>query len=183
MNQIVFEDVYAEAYVRESIEVILKNVTEHYPMLESEMDDIKQDLLIALSNKIGCYQPERCSLNHYARIVLDSAIKKILRKMFARKRVFERLAVRDGVLLDRTPEIADNPMSRLELALDVQVVVSILPKTEQTICRLIMQGIPFVTICRETHISTATLYTEYFPRLRRVFEEFGFDKNQISAGK
>ena len=66
MPNVKFEDVYANAYVRESVAYLVATTIRQYPMLANSEKDLEQELWIALARKLPRFQSARSSLNKSA---------------------------------------------------------------------------------------------------------------------
>ncbi len=57
MTETTFEVVYANAYVRESVNVLMANLMNQYPAMRPDEDDIRQQLLLILDRQIPRFNP------------------------------------------------------------------------------------------------------------------------------
>ena len=75
-----FEEVYANAYVRESVETLVATTARQYPMLANYQDDIRQELWLAINKHLPKFSPDKSTLNTFCRMVLETALKEIRRE-------------------------------------------------------------------------------------------------------
>jgi DNA-directed RNA polymerase specialized sigma24 family protein len=91
MGTINFEEVYANAYVRESVETLVTTTARQYPMLTNYQDDIRQELWLAINKSLPQFNPDKSNLNTFCRIVLETALKEIRRGYFSQRSISERI--------------------------------------------------------------------------------------------
>jgi len=171
MPQTTFEEVYANAYIRESVEVIICNTVARYPMAENCADDFRQQLWIAVHHAVRLFNPERGSLETYMRRVLDRRIRTILRDFFACRTVSNRASVSIELMMEHNDfsGLAVDSVTRLELTMDVQTVVSSLSEELREICRAILDGEKWGTLATRKQCSYGGFFRRFILPLRAAF--------------
>ena len=172
MGAINFDDVYAKAYVRKSVEVLAATTTRQYPMLANYEDEIRQDLWIAINRKLSLFDPARGAVDTFCRRVMNSALKDIRRKYFSKKSIFNRNTV-EMCSEASAGENWTEDVNRAILIADVRALVMSLPPIQGSICRMIMDGWPMRRIAAHHKISIALLYRKYINPLKKNFAELG----------
>ena len=73
-----FNDVYTDAYIRESVEVATELQVSKFPVLATFKDDIKQELWIYIAKAVKQFDPKRgVAVNTFLRNVIDRRIINI----------------------------------------------------------------------------------------------------------
>ncbi len=180
MPTVTFEEVYANAYVRQSIDVILKKTVVRYPMTESYADDFRQQLWIAVSNALESFTPSRSSLEHYLRMILDQRLKNILRSFFTRRAIRNRTGISIEYLAEFGAAIpgesAENPIRLLEMQMDVELVISMLPADQQKVCRAILAGKNWRALAAEEKTPPTTFFQRFILPIRKAFQKENLGK-------
>ena len=175
MGAINFNDVYANAYVRESVETLVEMTVRQYPMLASYNDDIRQELWIAINEHLPKFDQNKSSINTFlGRVVLGSAMKEVRRKYFSQRSISSRTMteLNEEISADYTH---NNVESNL-LAEDVKIVVDTLSPIQKQICESLMDGLSINHVAQSLNIPVATLYKYHIPALRKIFIRAGLKK-------
>ncbi len=163
-------------YIRESVEVIICNTVARYPMAEN-CDDFRQQLWLAVHHAVRLFNPARGSLETYMRRVLDRRIRTILRDFFACRTVSSwasvsnRVSVSIEVMMEHNDfsGLAFDSVTRLELTMDVQTVVSSLSEELREICRDILNGEKRGTLATRKQCSYGGFFRRFILPLRAAF--------------
>jgi RNA polymerase sigma factor (sigma-70 family) len=175
MGTINFEDVYANAYVRESVESLVATTIRQYPMLVNYEDDIRQELWIAINNHLQLFIPAKSSLDTFFRLVLENALKDIRRGFFSNKSIFCRNAS-DLDLCESRMEPQTDDVNRAMLIADVRAVIKTLDPIRKSICELLMDGYTMREIAAYHKISVGILYKKYLTPIKKIFIQAGIKK-------
>ena len=178
MKKVIFEEVYADAYVRKSIDVIIEKTIIRRPDLEPLRKDMEQELLIGLNKAVSRYNPERSgSIKTFARKVLDLEIKRVIRDNCTQKAICNRLAneVDETIIQEGVMNFRDNSSRMLQLRMDIDSVLALLPVEQQNICEAIMSGKALETIAAEKNMPISTFYKKHVYQLRKIFSAKNLD--------
>ena len=171
MPNVKFEDVYANAYVRESVAYLVATTIRQYPMLANSEKDLEQELWIALARKLP--RSARSSLNKFCRVILEVSLKEIRRKLFSRRSIVARTS------LELTMEMQDfltwDGLEKAILIFDVQSVLQNLSPEQKEICEMLMDGFSR-QIAQRINIPVGTLYKHQIAELREIFTLAGLKK-------
>ena len=173
MPQVTFEEVYADAYVRESINVLIANLINQYPVLRPEEDDIRQILLDFLNRRLPRFDHEKSSLHSFVRRTLEFGVLEIKRIYFS-KVAFKRNAILHfsvSIDDDYIANFIDSSVERRETIEAVRHAVTLLPPNQRKICAMLADGETLVDICRNLRIGFTTLKYKLIPDIRRVLAE------------
>ena len=88
MGAISFDDVYANAYVRESVETLVTITVHQYPMLAGYEEEIRQDLWLAISQRLSRFDSKKSTIDTFCRRIINNAMKDIRRRYFTNKSIF-----------------------------------------------------------------------------------------------
>jgi RNA polymerase sigma factor (sigma-70 family) len=175
MGTINFEEVYANAYVRESVETLVATTIRQYPMLVNYEDDIRQELWIAINNHLQLFIPAKSSLDTFFRLVLENALKDIRRGFFSNKSIFCRNAS-DLDLCESRMEPQTDDVNRAMLIADVRAVIKTLDPIRKSICELLMDGYTMREIAAYHKISVGILYKKHLTPIKKIFIQAGIKK-------
>ena len=174
MPNVKFEDVYANAYVRESVAYLVATTIRQYPMLANREKDLEQELWIALARKHPRSQYARSSLNKFCRMILEVSLKEIRRKLFSRRSIVARTS------LELTMEMQEfliwDGLEKAILIFDVQSVLQNLSPGQKEICKMLMDGFSIRQIAQRINIPVGTLYKHQIAELREIFTLAGLKK-------
>ena len=176
MGAINFDDVYANAYVRESVETLVEMTVRQYPMLTSYEDDIRQELWIAIARRLPRFNEQRSSIDTFCRRVMNNALKDIRRRFFSSKTISSRTMVELDDGDTRCEEPGNDDVNRAMLIADVRAVLATLSPIQKSICEMIMDGCPKRDIAERHNISVALLYKKYIKPMKIIFAEAGLKK-------
>ncbi len=169
-----FEEVYANAYVRESVETLVATTARQYPMLANYQDDIRQELWLAINKHIPQFSPGKSNLNTFCRIVLESALKEIRRGYFSNRCISER--VNTAPINEELAAYSHDDIERFMLLNEVNALVQTLSPLQKNICELLMDGHSMNAVARKLHIPIGSLYKYHISALRNLFIKCGFKK-------
>lgn len=177
MKKITFEEVYASAYVRQSIEVIIENTIRNYPMLTPHRLDIEQELLIRLNKAVNNYDHNaKCSIETFARRVLEFAIKDVRKSHFSKKAIMVRCCLELNDFIVDSEMICIDPAINTELRMDVESIMPLLTPIQQKICRLIMSGKSLTATASHLGIPLHMVRCKHIPKIREIFQKENLDK-------
>ena len=128
MPNVKFEDVYANAYVRESVAYLVATTIRQYPMLANSEKDLEQELWIALARKLPRFQSARSSLNKFCRVILEVSLKEIRRKLFSRRSIVARTSLE--LTMEMQEFLTWDGLEKAILIFDVQSVLQNLSRAE-----------------------------------------------------
>ena len=171
MPNVTFEEVYANAYIRESVEIIVGNTVRKYPMAETYADDIRQQLLIALNSASANFDPLQGTLETYMRKVLDRRIKWVMRSFFSHRRRFNRVSISLDLLIEHHEfnVASGNSAVRQDMAMDVQTVIATLTLEQQEICNDILNGEKWGTIAKRQNRCRGDFFRRFILPIRAAF--------------
>ena len=176
MGAINFDDVYANAYVRESVETLVEMTVRQYPMLASYEDDIRQELWIVIARRLPRFNANMSSIDTFCRRVMNNALKDIRRRYFSGKSI----STRNTVELDDVDSCGGEPgndyVNRAMLIADVRAVIMTLSPSQRSICEMIMDGYSMREIAERRNIPVGRLYRHYLNPLKNLFAEAGLQK-------
>lgn len=170
-----FEDVYANAYIRESVETLVATTARKYPMLANYQDDIRQELWLAVNKHIPKFNLDKSSMESFFRLVLDQSLKDIRRKFFSNKSIFSR-NTSDINSCESYVEPKNDDVNRAMLIADVRAVIMNLSPIQKSICNMIMSGYGMREIADHHKISVGTLYKQHLNQIKNIFSRAGLKK-------
>jgi RNA polymerase sigma factor (sigma-70 family) len=177
MKKITFEEVYAIAYVRESIEVIIESTINKYPMLAPHRLDIEQELLIRLSKAVNNYDHNtKCSIKTFARRVLEFAIKDVRKTYFSKKTINYRCCLEFNDFIVDTEMIFVDSAGKNELRMDIKSIISLLTPIQRQVCELIMSGESLTATANHLGIPLHAVRKNHIPEIREIFKKENLEK-------
>lgn len=175
MSSITFEEVYSNAYVRESINAIMDNLVRQYPMLQRHDDDIRQRLWLILNRQLPQFNPEKCFIEGYARMTLNSAVKEIRRSYLSPRNLKKHSILHMSVPMDEdngeSPAWLDENAEREKFFASIREAVALLPLVQRRICAMFAGGASYPDIKRELRLSYKTLVKVHLPAIRAALRE------------
>lgn len=177
MPQVTFEEVYANAYVPESIHVLIRQTIRKYPMLAPHRDEIEQEMLIRLNSALINYNPN-CGASPitFARRVLDFALKDLLRLSFSKKAIKRRCSINFDAAFSDADAVTEKSAVLIELRMDIESVMPSLTPIRREICRKLMDGDSYTNIAFELKIPRWELMSRHIPAIREIFQRENFEK-------
>jgi DNA-directed RNA polymerase specialized sigma24 family protein len=177
MKKVTFEEVYANAYVRESIQVLIRQTIRKYPMLAPNRGEIEQEILIRLNSALVNYAPDRgASPITFTRRILNFALKDILRLHFSKKAIKRRCAINFDDVFSDAEAVTEKPAVLIELRMDIESVMRFLTPIRREICRKLMDGDSYTHIAFELKIPRWELVGRHIPAIREVFQHENLEK-------
>ncbi len=181
-----FEEVYEMPYIQESLRALLMSNSVNYPSLATYEDDIRQEMLIFLSNALSRYNPEKSDIKTFCRMKLETGLIRA-RRLY---RTNSQRGISHAVPLDRLLNAeretgcgvssairkniecyTNDPFGKQDRDEEFQQVISALPPTERKICELILDG-GFPIHAYEQKICTQHyFYTVALPMLKSHFRK------------
>jgi len=174
MGAINFNDVYADAYVRESVEVVTELQVSKYPVLATFKEDIKQELWIYIANAVEQFDPKRgVALNTFLRNVIDKRVINICQHFVSANDLFAGInhPVDEDALV-----FARENVTLTDLRMDLAVVMERLTPTQRQICQWIMDGVSMKGIARRLKIPYSSLFYFYIDDIRNEFRKEKMEK-------
>ncbi len=175
MPTVTFEEVYANAYVHKSIDVIIRKTVISYPMTESHADDFRQQLWIAVNNALKSFNSKKSSLEHYLRVVMEQRLKNLLRCFFSSRSIKNRTGISIEYLaeIDSTvlSEPTENPVRFLDMKMDVNVVITSLPADQQEVCNAILSGKTWRNLASKQKMPHTTFFQRFILPIREAFQK------------
>ena len=173
MGAINFNDVYADAYVRKSVEVATEQQIRKFPSLVSYADDIKQELWIYIAEALDQFDASRsCSLRTFLWKVISNRIVSI-RNLYLPPNVS---VMSYDASDEELPLYAKDEVRQTELRMDLAVVMERLTPTQRQICQRIMDGISLRAIAQQLGVSDSTFYFLYIQPIRDEFRKEKMEK-------
>lgn len=179
MPNVTFEEVYANVYVRESIEVLIRKTVKQYPMLTPHRDEMEQEMLIRLNAAMENYDHATggASVETFARNVLFFAIKDFRRRHFSQKALARCYSVNFEDLIADVDDIGlENSAVLHELRMDIKSVMPLLTHVQQEIYRKLMEGCSVLRISIELKIPRHDIRRTHVPAIRALFHQQNFEK-------
>lgn len=174
MPNVKFEDVYANAYVRESVDYLIAVTIKQYPMLVNSKKDLEQELWIALARKLSRFQSEKSSLNKFCRVILETSLKEIRRKLFSRRSIMARTCMELTMKIHES--LTWDGLEKAILIFDVQSILQNLSHEQKEICEMLMEGLSIRQIAQRINIPAGTLYKHQIAELQEIFTLAGLKK-------
>jgi RNA polymerase sigma-70 factor, ECF subfamily len=159
---------------------------------KDDVDDIKQDLIVDLLERLPRFDPAKATYNTFVACVVERKISNMLRDRQAERRdrrredcslndeiddgdevPVQRLATMSQDKHDiRTGKYPRSAEEREHLRLDIETVLASLPPHLRRAAEL-LQSLPTAQVAREMGVAHATFYHKYLKRLRAVFAAKG----------
>ena len=169
MGAINFDDVYANAYVRESVEVVAEQLVKQFPALTIFQDDIKQELWIYIFRAIEKFDPDRgCSLETFFRNLIDIRSIDICRRYLNPD---ARLQSLDDMDEEELPVFSCPETRLLSLRMDLALVMRRLTPEQRQVCQWIMDGLSLRAIARKLNVSDSNFFFLYVCPIRDEFRK------------
>ena len=169
MGAINFNDVYADAYVRKSVEVATEQQIRKFPSLASYADDIKQELWIYIAEAVAQFDSSRkCALRTFLWKVISNRIVTI-RNSF--RPPDANVLSYDAGEDEEFPMYAKDAVRLAELRMDLAVVMNRLTPTQRQICQWIMDGVSLRAIARQLGVSDSSFFFLYIRPIRDEFRK------------
>ncbi len=180
-----FEEVYAIPYVRESIESLLDQNVRQYKMLAGYKDDLRQEILIHLNGELPKFNPEKSSIQTFARIAILSGMRMARRRYYTRTNITLLNSLDVMAFEDHDDDSTDlceedcrvyashakNNVYMEMFASDVREVIASFPPLLRSIAEKMLEGASIRTVERTFGIAHATFQRKYLPELRRLFSQ------------
>ena len=161
---------------------------------QDDVDDIKQDLIVDLLERLPQFDPAKATCNTFAARLVDRRIANLLRDRQAQMRDYRRevCSLNDGVKayenepVQRSSTISQDEHDirtgkyqrpaeeREHLRMDVDGLLADLPEELRQAARL-LQSHSIASAAREMGVSRDKFYGNYLPRLREVFVAKGME--------
>ena len=175
MGAINFNDVYADAYVRESVEITTDRLIRKIPSLASYRDDIRQELWIYIAQSVDQYDLERGgSPATFFRNVIERRIIDIRRHFFVVNGNEMSHCSLDAE--DDLPAYAKNDAQMIELRMDLAVVMERLTPPQRQICQLLMDGLSLRNIAARLGIPFSSFMHRHIRPIRDEFRKENIEK-------
>ena len=175
MGAISFDDVYADAYVRESVEFTTEHLIRRIPSLSSYRDDIRQELWIYIAQAVDQYDPERGgSLATFFRNVMERRIIDVWRHFFTMNGNEMSHCSLDTE--NDLPVYAKNDARLTELRMDFAVVIERLTPIQRQICQLLMDGLSLRNVAARLGIPFSSFMHRYIRPIRDEFRKENIEK-------
>lgn len=159
-----------------------------------ELDDIEQELRMALIASYPNFDPNISHWNVFAKTVIERAVCNLLRERRAQCRdqgdavSHSAEIIRDGqqkvsLSSQLLPEQqaflvgeAERPAAeQLDLAVDLQAVIAQLPEELQQLCSLLMEGLNVTQVAKRLNVHRSTVYPR-LATLRQILTTHGFQQ-------
>jgi DNA-directed RNA polymerase specialized sigma24 family protein len=174
--------------IEDWIDCLASTVIGSYGFVESDRDDLKQEMRLALLEAQPAYQSGRSCWHTFANRIIKARLMDLVRERTSIKRGHGALnahcngtcaaQIDEGVLIDHPGSDPIDPsgeadLHRAALAIDLSQVISRLPAELRRIAERLMQSDP-KDAWRELGMKKSTFY-EAIARLRVVFAKAGLD--------
>ena len=174
MGAINFNDVYADAYVRKSVEVATEQQIRKFPSLASYADDIKQELWIYIAEAVAQFDSNRkCALRTFLWKVISNRIVTIRNSFLPPD---ANVLSYDAGEDEEFPMYAKDAVRLAELRMDLAVVMNRLTPTQRQICQWIMDGVSLRAIARQLGVSDSSFFFLYIRPIRDEFQKEKMEK-------
>lgn len=174
MGAINFNDVYADAYVRESVKVATEQQIQKFPSLASYADDIKQELWIYIAEAVDQFDHRRgVPLRTFMRNVIDRRIVTI------RNRIIHAVVAEahDSIPIEEEiPVYARDEVRLAELRMDLAVVMERLTPFQRRICQLLMDGLTLRNVASRLGLPFSTFMHRHIRPIREKFQKEKIEK-------
>ena len=180
-------DARTEAFISYKVSQLIGK----YGFTEDDRNDLEQELILKLLQRLPNYNPERAKRSTFVARVLDHEIATNIEARKAQKRdyrlcicslndritekhgdSFERLEVFDqDDYLRRTGKRSRSEIELNELAIDVRRIMDRLPPQLRELCQQLRYS-TFTEISRDTGIPKSTIY-DRLKKLKAIFEDAG----------
>ena len=175
MGAINFDDVYANAYVRRSVEVTTDRLIRRIPSLASYRDDISQELWIYIAQAVDQYDPERGgSLATFFRSVMERRIIDVLRHFFAVNGNEMSHCNLDAENV--FPVYAKNDARLTALRIDLAVVFERLTPIQRQICQMLIDGHSLRSVANRLNLPFSTFMYRHIRLIRNEFRKEKIEK-------
>lgn len=178
-----FEEVYAMPYVRESIECLLYQTIRQYKMLAGYKDDLRQEILIHLNGELTKFNPEKSSIQTFARIAILSGLRMARRRYYTRNSItllnsIDFMAFEDhdddsANLRDEDcrayASYAKNNVDAAMLRIDIPQIIADCPQPYKRIAELMYAGYGSRKIAIITGVPESTVRYHHIKTLRKIF--------------
>ena len=174
MGAINFSEVYADAYIRKSVEVATEQQIRKFPSLASYADDVKQELWLYIAKSVAQFDPRKgVSLQTFMRNVIDRRIITVRNRIInaAIPEAHDSMTSEEEI-----PVYARNEVRLIELRMDLEVVMERLTPTQRQICQWIMDGISLRAIARQLGVSDSNFFFLYIQPIRDEFRKEKMEK-------
>jgi len=180
-----FDEVYAMPYVRESIESVLDQNVRQYKLLSGYKDDLRQEILIHLNSQLPHFNPEKSSIQTFARVAILTGLRMARRRHYTRDNITLRNSLDVMTFEDHDDDNtylqeedcrayaahAKNNVDAAMLARDVNTLLSDCPTELRKVAILLKQGYSTWQIADLMEIAQSTLRYKYIHKLRKVFQK------------
>lgn len=169
MGAINFNDVYADASVRNAVEVVTEQQIRKIPSLSLYRDDIQQELWICIAKALEKFDSKHgCSLQTFLDNVIERRVINICQHFISAHDLFSD-TVHD--VSENSPASARESIRMAELRMDLAVVMNRLTPTQRQICQWIMDGVSMKGIARMMKIPYSSLFHFYIAAIREEFQK------------
>ena len=169
MGAINFSEVYADAYVRKSVEVTAEQLVRQYPALTIFQDDIKQDLWIYISRAVEKFDPARgCSLQTFFRNLIEIRTIDICRHYLNQDVRHHSFGEMDE---EEIPVFTHDENRLTSLRMDLALVMRRLTPEQRQVCQWIMDGLSLRAIARKLKVSDSNFFFLYVCPIRDEFRK------------
>lgn len=144
---------------------------------ESDLEDICQELSMAVSLAFDHYDCRRSSYYTFAQGVIRTARLNLYRGYKDRSRIglnevsIEEMPDSISGLIDENAIPPDEIMERRELIAQVRAILPTLSLFHQEICEKIMAGMPVSEIAARLNMTRSQFYHRVLPELQKIFKE------------
>ncbi len=169
-----FNDVYADAYVRKSVEVATEQQVRKFPSLASYADDIKQELWICIAEAVQRFDARRkCSLRTYLWRVIENRIVTICNSFLPPD---ANVLSYDAGEEEQFPLYARDEVRQTELRMDLAVVMERLTPTQRQICQLLMDGLTLRNVAARLGLPFSSFMHRHIRPIRDEFRKENIEK-------
>lgn len=184
-------------YAKTFIECKARQLVGKCGLLQSDIEDIEQELYADLFRRIAKFNSDKAKLTTFIQRVVEHKIANILRERCSDKSI----ASRECLSLDSTIQTDDSTGRKItlgdcisndqferfrrgrtrsrqeerELTVDVRQVVEKLPEDLRSACECLLEGMSISETARRAGIKRATFYQKIIEPLREVFREADLD--------
>lgn len=166
-------DLFFTPQVLRRIDGSVTRLRRKFGLSRADGDDLRQDLCVAILQARQVYDPEKCLLHRYVRMVINRRYKHHVRRLM---RIREGLGntidvvgfddVEPGLDLLIVDPVGENPHRSVDLSDALDHVLRDLPDLEQQICNLLIAGHTPSSASRQLGVAPSTV-TRAMKRIAR----------------
>ena len=175
-----------EKYVEAQLTYRLERLRSKFKLSRQDIEDVRQDWLLALVVGIKKYQAEKSTWRTFVTAIFDNCYRDHLRKLSAQRQIASTIESIDE--LDEELDEEPSYLHDYETAFDVKSAIAAMPPRLQRIATMLTGNSPAQS-ARFSHVSRSTI-SRVIKKIREHFLAAGFDPQmygcnsfEVSANK